>query len=501
MVKADPPAQCFATTTKTLPLKTNGTPPDPPVTQSRQTLLTDSFFSGTFFNKGKKKVPNLEPKKVPNSNLEPKKVLNSNLEPKKVPNSNLEPKEVTNSNLEPKEVPNLNLEPKEVTNSNLEPKEVTNLNLEPKEVTNLESKKVTQEPTVQTIAVSREKRNETVRLMLRRIPEVNLSESDIKDWNEDDLQNWVYHMRPELYDTLVGKVTPTATTPTRKPKAITPQVTPPTPLVQSTLTLTFVTPTVTTPTETTTEPIVARDYDSDSTVAVSNIVQRYDLRERVTAEELDVHFSIEAEESTINVFEYGITFCYAVAYCFETKYGAPEASESQWSGKGGLVPKVKADLGLPEHTRPATIRRIFQDVVDCKKEGVQYVAKLNLASCGRKAVITVGSTEAQIIADCVESGLSSITTWSIVNKHRQKQLLPSLTIGSVCSCIRRLQPKIVKIKQIKQGSINPNAPTSKARFGWSLQLGVRFGLFDVIKVRDILRNHKNNKYDGLAKKQ
>ena len=129
-----------------------------------------------------------------------------------------------------------------------------------------------------------------------------------------------------------------------------------------------------------------------------------------------------------------------------------------------MFSKIKTDLDLPKNTRLTTLCKIFQEVIECKKEGVKYIASTNLGQSGRKVILENNSMEAQIIADNVESGLSSIACWAIVNQHLKEQLLPSLTLSSVYGCIHRMNPSFEKIGQIKQGSTDPNASNPKARF-------------------------------------
>ena len=90
-------------------------------------------------------------------------------------------------------------------------------------------------------------------------------------------------------------------------------------------------------------------------------------------------------------------------------------------------------------------------------------------------IITTDSTEAQIIADCMEDGMSCRLAWHLVNEHRRQQDLESLTFSAVYSVIARLKPKVKKVKHLKQGSNDETSHWAISRSQWATQLMICFG--------------------------
>ena len=78
----------------------------------------------------------------------------------------------------------------------------------------------------------------------------------------------------------------------------------------------------------------------------------------------------------------------------------------------------------------------------------------------------------------VEEGCSHAVTWRAVNMHREDELLPSLTMACVKTCIMRMKPVYRKIGKRQQGSNDITSNTCKARCGWGTHLGVRFNIYD-----------------------
>ena len=52
----------------------------------------------------------------------------------------------------------------------------------------------------------------------------------------------------------------------------------------------------------------------------------------------------------------------------------------------------------------------------------------------------------KIIADAVDSGMSTLTAWSLVNYHREVKELPLLCISVFEACIAKLKPLVEKVK-------------------------------------------------------
>ena len=75
----------------------------------------------------------------------------------------------------------------------------------------------------------------------------------------------------------------------------------------------------------------------------------------------------------------------------------------------------------------------------------------------RKITLCLNSVEAQIIADSIESGLSLRRTWDKVNRHRQDNGDELVSESCVSYILRKMRPKMVRIKKRKQGSTDVNS--------------------------------------------
>ena len=108
--------------------------------------------------------------------------------------------------------------------------------------------------------------------------------------------------------------------------------------------------------------------------------------------------------------------------------------------------------------------------------GAREVASL----IGRPCTIPLDSVEAQIIADSTEDGFGREHTKLQVNQYRKSQNLPSLTTGTVSTCIKNMKPQVERIGVKSQGSKDVNSAWCKARYNWNTQLMIRFGLLDSV---------------------
>jgi hypothetical protein len=107
---------------------------------------------------------------------------------------------------------------------------------------------------------------------------------------------------------------------------------------------------------------------------------------------------------------------------------------------------------------------------------------------GPQPIVSVDSSEAQIIADCVEDGMSISLTLLLVNKHcRETEQIP-LTRSVVNDTIKQLSPKSSTIKKSKQGSRDAASKWARARFRWTKQLMIRLGLLDSDSPKESLHN-------------
>ena len=146
-----------------------------------------------------------------------------------------------------------------------------------------------------------------------------------------------------------------------------------------------------------------------------------------------------------------------------------------WTGRGGLVSKIKSDAGISKGNGMKLLP-IFENILECFRTEVDFRPNtLDTRGGKRPHLIRIESPEAQIVANGIESGLSIRRTWHNVNHHRLECGLELLSESSVVSIIRRMKPKVKKNRKRKQGSTDPNSHWSRARLQWATQLLVRFG--------------------------
>ena len=148
-----------------------------------------------------------------------------------------------------------------------------------------------------------------------------------------------------------------------------------------------------------------------------------------------------------------------------------------WLGRRGVGTKIKRDLNLP---RTCSIKKrllpIFEMIMECIRTGDRFHPSLVERRGGnRKITLRLDSVEAQIIADSIESGLSLRRTWHNVNRHRQDNGDELVSESCVSYILRKMKPKMVRIKKRKQGSTDVNSNWAQARYAWTRQLLARLG--------------------------
>ena len=68
---------------------------------------------------------------------------------------------------------------------------------------------------------------------------------------------------------------------------------------------------------------------------------------------------------------------------------------------------------------------VMEEVLLAKANGIKFEPDLKGRSkTGRKSIIDMDFQEAHIIADAVESGMSVLTAWLLVNNHSEVRELP-----------------------------------------------------------------------------
>jgi hypothetical protein len=191
------------------------------------------------------------------------------------------------------------------------------------------------------------------------------------------------------------------------------------------------------------------------------------------------------EERNEPVFQTDTVQRLAIGYMFHKKFGAPE-NHQEWRDKK-IRPQIRKAFDMPSGAR---IDHILNDVIACKKAGIAYTGTRKIGpSTGRQPALATDSIEAQIVADCLESGFSiSLTQW-MVNQHRKETGEDSLTQSPIRHLMKRLKPSVRKVKKQAQGSSDPTSKWARARLGFNTQFLIRFGKlpeeeFDKIRERN-----------------
>ena len=214
---------------------------------------------------------------------------------------------------------------------------------------------------------------------------------------------------------------------------------------------------------------------SNDSVAVESVAVESVAMSDVISPNENVEFDTQNHSATGNYHK----IC-AVALLFEKKYDGltKGIDEETWGGRNGIISKIKDDLGLKVWSR-SDFAPIFRHVLECARTGTRFEVKdLERGPVGRPPVIDIKSPSAQIIADCVESGLSIKRACYVLNEHLFENNEQTVGESAVHYLIKRLKPKVSIVKKRKQGSTDPNHKWSRIRFGFCKQLLVRFGVLE-----------------------
>ena len=169
---------------------------------------------------------------------------------------------------------------------------------------------------------------------------------------------------------------------------------------------------------------------------------------------------------------------YTVGFSFLNKYDATK--KHPWGGKGSIILKLQNDINIPNRNNISMVLEITKKVLLSKAYGFKLYPDLKGRSkTGRKSMIDMDYQEAKIIADAVDSGMSTLNAWPLVNNHREVEEIPSVCISDVGTCISKLKSLFENVKNKKQGSLDRNKPTHKEKFLWCLQWLLQINLITV----------------------
>ena len=96
-----------------------------------------------------------------------------------------------------------------------------------------------------------------------------------------------------------------------------------------------------------------------------------------------------------------------------------QPKKNTWGGKGGIILKLQNDNNISDGNNSSMIRGIMKEVLLAKADGVKFGPDLKGRSkTGSISIIYMDSQEAQIIADAMDLGMSTLTAWSLAYDHR-----------------------------------------------------------------------------------
>ena len=138
---------------------------------------------------------------------------------------------------------------------------------------------------------------------------------------------------------------------------------------------------------------------------------------------------------------------------------------------------------------------IFETCILCKENNTMYNGDRKKRLESKDTMIPTNSPVAQIIADAVEDGWSEHQAVVITNKYLLENAQDFITYNQLRSLIQCMKPIVSAVKKAKQGSSDPDAPWSKARYNWIFQLLICFG---VVQVPNLLPYHDHTKVTPLS---
>jgi hypothetical protein len=129
----------------------------------------------------------------------------------------------------------------------------------------------------------------------------------------------------------------------------------------------------------------------------------------------------------------------AIAYMFVHIFNSP--AKEFWAGKDGTNASIREKLGLPASAQPV-VKRVMESVLKGAEKGTSPVASAKKPRRGRKPLIESGSFDEQLMADCIEGGLSYARTTIILNRHRVSEGRIHVGQSAVRNAVMRLNPVI-----------------------------------------------------------
>ena len=145
----------------------------------------------------------------------------------------------------------------------------------------------------------------------------------------------------------------------------------------------------------------------------------------------------------------------------------------EWNGQGGTIPKIMNMLELAK-TQRNKVYRVLIRTYQALQDGEMYDPKRNPREKNPTA-IKDGSQEQQMVADCLEKGLSYTVTTDLINHYLHQEGRDTIRRSSVVSCAKRMNSQVTKIVKRPQGSDDKTSIWARCRKRISAQTLIRRG--------------------------
>ena len=155
----------------------------------------------------------------------------------------------------------------------------------------------------------------------------------------------------------------------------------------------------------------------------------------------------------------------------------------KWNNQGGTIPKLMNILGLAK-TQRNKVYRVVLRTYQALQNGEMYDLERNPRE-NNPTAIKDGSHEQQMVADCLEKGLSYAVTTDLINHYLFQNGEETIRRSAVVSCSKRMKAQVTKIVKRPQGSDDEASRWARCRSRISAQSLIRQGKFvDVTPLLD-----------------
>jgi hypothetical protein len=215
----------------------------------------------------------------------------------------------------------------------------------------------------------------------------------------------------------------------------------------------------------------------------------------------------EEEDNAINWEEYDWTMScegekrrrLAICHLFLDVHDCPPTDK--WDGENGVVKQISEVLGITINGRK-NVKKTMNDIMCCIATNEPFTGERLFRNTRASKLIPPGSYEQELIADCIEMGLSFSVTHHIVNEHRREENGVLVGRDAVWRTVKRLNPVVQKTPRSSQGNTDATSGWAIARKNWVAQLLIRLGRMpddelETLKVDGVLPDHFN--IDKLTK--